>query len=470
MGRPGSGYRAAGRWVRAGLALLVAAGCSVEEPAPTPRALLLVSVDTLRADRLGVYGSTHGLSPRIDALARGSLVFDAAYAPTPFTFPSIAGLLTGRYPDELGIRSNRSAVPADVPTLAGALRDAGWRTGAVVSNFVLRNKTGLARHFDLYDDTMLQAEVVRAWPERIARDTTDAAIRAQAKLAESGEPWFLWVHYQDPHGPYTPPEGFRERFLEAERRETDGTRQLDGHPDKFGEGVIPAYQLLDDQREVAWYRAGYDGEIAYLDTELGRLLDTLDGQGVLADAVVVFASDHGEALGEHDYWFAHGHQLTDELVRVPLVLRVPGHAPGRRSDVVSLVDLTPTLTRLLLQSTSPPGGPGRNLLAADASSHDSVPYLATLGASPEPRIGLVEDGYKLILTWRGDLWSAQLYRSGHEEVDLSAPAPQVARRLRARIDGLRQSYDRDIEEQRQEFSEAEEAALRALGYLESATE
>jgi arylsulfatase len=468
MAGPGSVRRAAGRWIGAGLALLAASGCG--GPAPAPRALLLVSVDTLRADRLGAYGSERGLSPRIDALARESLVFDAAYAPTPFTFPSIAGLLTGRYPDELGIRSNRSAVPADVPTLAGLLHDAGWRTGAVVSNFVLRNKTGLARHFDVYDDTMLQAEVVRAWPERIARDTTDAAIRAQQRLEESGGPWFLWVHYQDPHGPYTPPEGLRERYLEAERGAQDGARQLDAPPDKYGDGAIPAYQFLDDRREVAWYRAGYHGEIAYLDAEVGRLLDALDGLGRLDDAVVVFAADHGEALGEHDYWFAHGHQLTDELVRVPLLLRVPGRAPARRSDVVSLVDVAPTLTRLLLGAPRIPDGPGRDLLAPDAGDRDSVPYLATLGGGPAPRIGLVEDGYKLILTWRGDLWSAQLYRRGHEEVDLSAPAPQVARRLRAQLDELRQRYDRDVEERRQEFSEDEEAMLRALGYLESPAE
>jgi arylsulfatase len=469
MGRSGSVCRAAGRWLRIGLALLVVSGCGEPDPAPAPRALLLVSVDTLSADRLGAYGSDRGLPPRIDALARQSLVFDAAYAPAPFTLPSIAGLLTGRYPDELGIRSNSSAVPADVPTLAGVLRDGGWRTGAVVSSLVLRNRTGLARHFDVYDDTMLQAEAVRAFPERIARDTTDAAIRVQERLEESGKPWFLWVHYQDPHGPYTPPEGFRERYLETEPGAQHGAHRLDGHPDQFGKGVIPAYQLLDDQREVAWYRAGYDGEIAYLDAELGRLLDTLDGQGLLANAVVVFVADHGEALGEHDYWFAHGHQLTDELVRVPLLLRVPGHPPGRRSDVVSLVDVAPTLMRLLLGAASLPAGPGRDLLAPDASAHDSVPYLATLGGGPEPRIGLVEDGYKLILTWRGDLWSAQLYRSGHEEVDLSAPAPQVTRRLRAQLNGLRQSYDRDVEERRQEFSDDEKAMLRALGYVESPT-
>jgi arylsulfatase len=465
MGRSGSIRRTAGGWSRTGLALLVLCGCGEPEPIPAPRALLLVTVDTLRADRLGAYGSERGLSPRIDALARKSLVFDAAYAPSPYTFPSIAGLLTGRYPNELGIRSNRSAIPADAPTLAGVLREAGWRTGAVVSNFVLRNKTGLARHFDFYDDTMLQAETVRAWPERIGRDTTNAAIRVQEKLEGSGKPWFLWVHYQDPHGPYTPPAGFRERYLDAERAAKDGGRRLHGHPDRFGKGVIPEYQILDDQREVAWYRAGYDGEIAYLDAELGRLLDTLGGQGRLTDAAVVFAADHGEALGEHDYWFAHGHQLTDELVRVPLLLRVPGRPPGRRSDVVSLVDVVPTLSRLLLGIAPPADGPGRDLFAPDASVENSVPYMATFGGGPEPQIGLVEDGYKLILSWRDGIWSAQLYRSGNEELDLSTPAPQVVRRLRARLVSLRQRYDRGVEERRQEFSEEEKAMLRALGYL-----
>ena len=439
------------------LALLVAA-C-----ADPPASLLLISVDTLRADRLGAYGSERGLTPRLDALASESLVFGAAYAPAPFTFPSIASMLTGRYPEELGIYSNRSAVPDDAPTLAGLLRDRGFATAAVVSNFVLRDKAGLAPHFDVYDDTMEQREVFREWPERVARHTTDAALAALASLPNDA-PWFLWVHYQDPHGPYTPPAGLRERFLEAERREPGARRQLPARLDSYGHGGLPAYQELDGEREIAFYRAGYNAEVAYVDVEIGRLLDALTASGQLGDAVVVFTADHGEALGEFDYWFSHGHHLTDELVRVPLLMRVPGVPAGRRDDVVSLVDLFPTLAALAGAGRTDTSG--RDLLAAGASARDSVPYLATLGAAPEPRYGIVADDYKLILTHRDDLWRSQLHRRGRDQIDLSAPAPQIARRLRGELAALRRRFVGAGREHRQQLTPEEEQGLHALGYLD----
>jgi arylsulfatase A-like enzyme len=454
----------AGRVVAALAAVAgLVAGCG--PPARPIGAVLLLTVDTLRADRLGAYGSERGLTPHLDALAARSVVFERAYAPAPFTFPSLAGLFTGRYPVELGIRRNSSAIPEGVPTLASALKAHGWRTGAVVSNVVLRHKTGLVDGFDLYDDTLPQQEAVRRWPERRARATTDAALAAAAQLSAGGAPWLLWVHYQDPHGPYTPPEGWRERYLAAERSADQGRRQLPEDDGQYGRGSIPHYQMLGDEREVAFYRAGYDAEVAYADAEIGRLLAGLEARGLLRDALVLFAADHGEALGEHDYWFAHGHQLTDELVHVPLLLSAPGLAPGRRAEVVCLVDVFPTLHALLLDAP-PADVSGRDLLAPGAADTPSVPYMETLTGSPEPRLGVVEDGFKLILTWSDERWLATLYRLGHEDIDLAAPAPQVTQRLRARLDALRQRYDRGVPERRQQLSPEEVDQLRALGYVE----
>jgi len=182
--------------------------------------------------------------------------------------------------------------------------------------------------------------------------------------------------------------------------------------------------------------------------------------------VIAFAADHGEALGEHGYWFAHGQHLTDELVRVPLFLHVPGTPPGRRADVVSLVDVHPTLLRLATGEPAPASATGRDLLAPGADRRDSIPFFATLTGGPEPRYGFVEDGYKYIVTFRDGMWRSQLFRSGHEDVDLSAPAPQMAARMRRRLETLRQRYDHGASERKQKLTEEDAAKLRALGYLE----
>ncbi|TFG93919.1 MAG: hypothetical protein E4H11_07765, partial [Myxococcales bacterium] len=227
---------------------IAAVGCA---RTPPPRVLLLVTVDTLRADHLGAFGSDLGLTPHLDALARESLVFEAAYAAAPLTLPSLATLFTGRYPEELGIRSNESTLPAGVPTLATELRARGWRTGAVISNFVLREGSGLARGFDRYDDALPRREAVRRWPERIARDATDAALGFLDACA--AERCFVWVHYQDPHGPYDPPPGRREGQLPRASEAPDARRRLPVASDHAGIGAIPAYQFLGGRRDVAFY-------------------------------------------------------------------------------------------------------------------------------------------------------------------------------------------------------------------------
>ncbi len=146
-------------------------------PAPETLSLLWISLDTLRADHLGAYGSDRDLTPNLDELARESLVFSNAYATAPFTLPSIASLMTGRYPEDLGIWSNESRVQHAASTLATALREGGWRTRAVVGNWILRGESGLSAGFEVYDDTFPQRESTRGWPERIAEDLTDGLLR-----------------------------------------------------------------------------------------------------------------------------------------------------------------------------------------------------------------------------------------------------------------------------------------------------
>jgi arylsulfatase A-like enzyme len=429
-------------------AIALAAAC--HDAAEPPHHLLLITVDTLRADRLEAYGGELGVTPHLDALARQSAVFLRAYAPSSFTLPSVSAIMTGRYPQELGIWKNESGVPESAATLAAELRGRGWRTAAVVSNFVLRRRSGLAAGFDLFDDALPQREAVRKWPERVAADTTAAALEVlEGCTAGADARCFLWVHYQDPHGPYAPPGDRRRRFLEAERDAPDGRR----------------YQFLDGRRDVAFYRAGYDAEVEYMDEEVGRLLDAFAERGLMNRTAVVFAADHGEGLGEGDYWFAHGEFLADSLVRVPLLIRDPRRSPRRRGDLASLVDLYPTL--LALVAVAPPGADraGRDLLAKGAEREESAPYLATLGASSVERYGLVDGDYKLVIAERDGVREERLTRLGAEEVDVASDAPEIAAALRAKLLAFREKMTSGPPEIRQELSPADREKLRALGYV-----
>jgi arylsulfatase len=454
------------RQIRSCVALLaLALGCA---DAP-PRGLVLVTVDTLRADALGAYGAKGDLTPQLDLLAQQSLVFTSAYAPAPFTYPSIAAVLTGRHPGELGIQTNLSRIPAEIPTLASQLRAHGFRTGAAVSSYVLRGKALLASHFDVYDDTLSESPQPGGVKERAAAGTTDAALAVLDRLLAdpSGAPprFLLWVHYQDPHGPYTPPPALAQR---ARALEPDAGR-LDVLTSNHGGPGIPAYQVLGDEREAAAYRAAYHGEVAYLDAEFGRLRDGLAARGLDGTSLLAFTADHGEALGEHDVWFAHGHDLTEELVHVPLILHGPGIPPGRRDDVASLLDLFPTLVRRLLGPDTAADLPGRDLLADGAAQQTSVPYFDTLAYGPIRRTGVLADGYKLILSWRDGVWQSRLYRRGHEDVDLSASAPQVTATLRERLGEVQhRALASARAELRQEVSPEERARLEALGYTDDA--
>jgi arylsulfatase A-like enzyme len=180
---------------------------------------------------------------------------------------------------------------------------------------------------------------------------------------------------------------------------------------------------------------------------------------------VALTADHGESLGENDYWFGHGEDLTEVLVRVPLLLRVPGRPPRVRDDVASLVDLRRTLLAL---ATGAPGGPderGRDLLAADAPQGGSRPLLATLGGSRVPRYAIVEGEFKYVVTLEEGTWQGRLHRRGDDATDLVAPAPQVARAMRQRLEGVLQSLPEARPADERALSEPERAHLRALGYL-----
>ena len=283
--------------------------------------VLLVTIDTLRADRLGCYGYAGASTPVLDALAARGVRFATAIAHVPLTAPSHASILTGLTPLRHGVRDNGDFVlPDRIPTLAEAFHDAGYRTAAFVSGFPLDRRFGLARGFDTYDDRLPHGEDRRraAYVERSA-DQTTAAVGSWLE-GGTASPWFLWVHYFDPHSPYEPPPDFAARFA--------------GRP--------------------------YDGEVAFVDAQIGVLLGLLEAKGLASRTRVLVTADHGESLGEHGEE-THGVFLYESTLRVPWLMAGPGIASGRVPATVARgIDVAPTLLDL---AGIPPRAPmeGRSL-------------------------------------------------------------------------------------------------------------
>jgi arylsulfatase len=331
----------------AALALLVVA-CGRGEP-PRPN-VLLITIDTLRADRLSCYGYERETSPHLDALAAEGLRFTRATTPRAKTTPAIASLLTGLYPHDHGVRDLAAPLDRPVPLLQETLRASGWSTAAIVGNFVLtRERAGLERGFDVWIEELPDVRGVPPHdaPQRTAGSLTDGAL---AVLDELEGPWFLWLHYMDPHGAYEAPAEHRVFTSDAPAPIPRVEPASKLHRLKIAEyNVPPEARLADGGIDAARVGDLYDAEIRYVDAEIGRLLDALRMTGRLDETLVVVTSDHGESLGEHAYWFEHGTYAYEATCRVPLVVRVPEAWPDRpapgtvRGDDVSLVDLSETI-------------------------------------------------------------------------------------------------------------------------------
>jgi arylsulfatase A-like enzyme len=336
--------------------MLWLAACA--EPTQTPN-LLLISVDTLRADALSCYGGPADVGSAICALADGGSRYVWAFSTAPTTSPSIASLLTSQWTPDHRLTQNLASYLADEHvTLAEVLRDHGYATAGIVSNPMLHASRHLQQGFGHYDHRMTQRERNRpGFAERSAADTTDAALAWAHENAS--EPWFLWVHYQDPHGPYLPPNADATADLQ------DDPRLPVLHDDSGNQG-IPKYQELPGLRSRAAYEQRYHDEIRYLDGQVARLIDAIDASGT-APAVLLTA-DHGEAFGEDGFYFAHGQSAGLEQIRVPLLWRPPpgkrGH--GAQQKVVSLVDVAPTLLHAA-GIPAPPQFVGRPLQEGDAA-------------------------------------------------------------------------------------------------------
>jgi arylsulfatase A-like enzyme len=317
--------------------------------------VLLVTIDTLRADHLGLYGYRRATSPRLDAFARRGVAFDAAYTYWPKTRGSFVALLTGRLASQTGYGKTHPLLIDFNPTLASVLQEAGYETVAVVDNPNVAASLGYAKGFGRYRETWEEASLASEMA-RAQAITTDAV--AFLRAASPERPFLLWLHYVNPHAPYEPPAPWDTAFLDAEAARGPVLAPVAGF-----HGGVPR-QWAKARRPLGWYVAQYDGEIAAADAEVGRVIEALDASSVRDRTLVVVTSDHGESLGEHDYYFDHGEDLFDPSLRVPLLVAGPGIEAGRRSSVLATtLDLVPTILDALKVSF-PPELAGLSLLPA----------------------------------------------------------------------------------------------------------
>jgi arylsulfatase len=451
------------------------AACTDSAPVARARRVVLITCDTLRADRLGAYGYPLPTSPEVDRFARESIVFEEAYTTAPWTGPALSSLLTGRMPEEVGVgRGNRFYMPADVRTLAEAVFDGGIPTGAVVSNWVLRRPSpsrgdvGVAQGFVHFDDEMKSAEPNREAFERDAEGTTDAAIRWLDKQKQANtDRFFLWVHYQDPHGPYAPPAENARAF---ERPLTSEAEVPTGETNS-GKDQIPKYQAIAGQQQPESYRIRYDGEVRTFDQGFGRLIEWLRKSDWFDDALIVFTADHGESLGEHGYWFCHGENLNREVVRVPFVVHFPKGATHpiarpaggyqRFAPIVGHLDLWPTVIDAFGLTPTPSRGvslfnerlpPGR-IMPQSYGALDGPTYWR----------GISDGRYHLIAADKEPVRLYDIVVDPGEMNDIVGAQPVVARQLTEKYRAFLEA-NAVMPQQGIEMDAAAQKGLHGLGY------
>lgn len=475
-------------------AALSGAGCDPVPDRPAQPNLLLVSVDTLRADHLGAYGYEPATSPRLDALARRSLLFREMLAPTPWTLPSHAGMLTGIHPYHLGIENRRSALPTGVPTVAEHLAAAGYATAALVDSMprgLLGGHRGFDRGFASYRHLPHESEGFR-YDMAVTVDAAAEWLRSR----DPARPFFLFLHTKSVHGlpsdgpsedprafPYEKPQAYRARFVTAEGDALvwkdpdlgDGIEYLRGFNEAVARGERTPAEF--ERARLDALRGLYDAGIYYVDEHLGRLLDELASLGIADDTAVLITSDHGESFLEHELLLHK--EVNRQVLRVPLILHRPWEPEAREvSDTYDLMSVAPTLLALAglpappeLRAPALPLGPGR---ADGRESEPPRPAFAYYHFLPDyyyEAYSVRDRDHTLIRRrlGRGNPdYETRLYRSPRSDPQERQPVtdePELERALTARLEAWRRA--RPVRRGRTIELDAETARhLDALGYVE----
>lgn len=448
-----------------GIAASFACACGGGERG-APRNVLFILVDTLRADHLSAYGYERDTSPALAALAEGGVRFDRAYAPAPWTKPSVASIFTGQYPHRHGLNFVLATLPASAKTLAERLSQAGFATAGVVSHGFVGPKNGFDQGFEAFD-----AEEAKGHSHVSTAGVTDRALALLAKLADGGRPFFLFVHYFDPHYEY-------RRHLQY-RYAPDSVGRLRG-----GENI---HDLRDmgpslSAGEVEFLEGVYDEEIRFTDEGVGRLLDALTQRGLDDETLVVATADHGEEFFGRG-WLGHTRTLYEEVIRVPLIIRVPGSG-GRSRTVgapVSLVSLAPTILDYLGIAAPDAGfqGPSLRPLIDGVAGVDLPPVRSevrfivlnsenVLAEKVAFKHALIDGRYKLIKDFREQSYELyDLERDPGERQNLASSRPDLLRKMLVLLGRTRSAETADTGVDENATLDPEDAArLRDLGYVD----
>ncbi|MGK7294984.1 MAG: sulfatase [Candidatus Wenzhouxiangella sp. M2_3B_020] len=445
---------------------MLVAGCGSEPTGRDRPNVIVVSIDTLRADRVAGYGYPEMLTPNVERLVRGGVVFEHAIAPTGTTWPSHASMLTGLYPRYHGVRSNTHKLEIGMKSIAELLRSGGYETGSFVSFKGMHFLCGLDRGFDAASDRDRREPGEGAI--RDGRETTDLAL-SWLDSAAGEAPMFLWLHLFEPHGPYDLTEYSRRWMAET------------GYDGILAENGATMDLLLKHTKEIIEREEDrealnklYDGEVMLADRYFGEILARLEALGELENSVVVFTSDHGQGLGEQGR-MGHGPVLWEEVLQVPLVVR-DFRAPATArtvAETVGLVDIAPTVAELALDVPLP-GSQGRSLVPAlNGEAMDPVDYLAEVALQPEDQVGDWYDPDALAVYSQGLKF---VFRKDTRRVFEIGDEPVVARPLQQpdSVSAMGE-FARSVAEEflagemtpsDAELTESDIEALRSLGYIQ----
>jgi len=439
--------------------------------------VLLVTIDTLRADHLGCYGYSKPVSPTLDRLAEKGVRFEYATVPRALTWPSLNSLWTGLYPLSHGVRDGMQSMNPDIITLGRIFSENGYQTGAFVTNF-FPERYG----FEVFENSFRQGKYQAEWDEK-------ATERALAWLRErSGGPFFCWVHYIGPHTPYDPRPAYASRFA-------PGAFKYSGTIDELKSITIHREALSDEQLQHLIDR--YDAQIAEVDNQVARLVDWLEEEGDWENTLLVLTADHGEELFEHHHYFAHAGSIYEGSLRIPLIVVQPKRfeAGQVRRELVEILDLFPTLldgaslrtphtNQLLSQSPVPPGGQSLlPLLEAPAPAGSAIApqwdryTFSELSVGDKTLFAVRNREWKMILNpeqaevrpYRDTFYTTarrELYRLGEdpkEQNNVIDQHPQVTKRMEKAFEQWLEACDAlPVEELGADALEA----MKAMGYFQ----
>lgn len=457
--RPNVSRKSWSAWAVALFFVLPISGCDRLFPAPElPRNLIVVTFDTLRAGHIGAYGYDRDTTPNLDAFASESVLFETAYSQAASTVPALSSLMTSRYPHQTGVlETYKYAVPENEITLAERMKESDFKTGAILGIGVLMPTRRMDQGFDDYSYTLYTNK--QYW--KTAAEVTDEAVEWLNENRD--EPFFLWVHYFEPHQPYeVVPQEARDRFLDVPS----------AHPMLAGIKPDSAHHARVRKKIDA-----YDGALSHADSEFGRLVTEMRKLELFEDSMIVVSADHGETLGEHGQ---HGHVfgLWQQVIQIPLIIHLPNVRPNRVAGRVQHVDVVPTIVRemdLPTENDPPFEGQALPLTRSDDSRFWVRPSLEPRDAFAETwyrnhrAASLVTDRWKFIVDQPHDgsevrTWLFDLGEDRYEAVNLIDKEPATAARLESRLRAWMAEEFQTPEVVGRKGGELE--MLQALGYVD----